>query len=64
MPFGSDPQHILADVIGMLKERGFMTFGHNNDILIAPPLIITAEQIKEEMAKMDEVLGIVDKKYL
>ena len=64
MPFGSDPQHILADVIGMLKERGFMTFGHNNDILIAPPLIITAEQIKEEMAKMDEVLEIVDKKYL
>ena len=27
---------------------------------MAPPLVITAEQIEEEMVKMDEVLGEVD----
>jgi adenosylmethionine-8-amino-7-oxononanoate aminotransferase len=30
-------------------------------ILIAPPLIITADQLREEMAKMDEVLYEVDR---
>ena len=29
-------------------------------IIIAPPLIITAEQIKEELKKLDEVLYIAD----
>jgi taurine--2-oxoglutarate transaminase len=32
-------------------------------ILIAPPLIITEEQVREEMAKMNEVLGLVDGQY-
>ena len=30
-------------------------------ILISPPLIITPEQVKEEMVKVDEVLDEVDK---
>ena len=29
-------------------------------ILVAPPLIITEEQLREEMKKMDEVLTEVD----
>ena len=37
-----------------------MTYSHENMILIAPPLIITEEQLREEMAKMDEVLNIAD----
>jgi taurine--2-oxoglutarate transaminase len=48
----------------MLKERRFMTYTHENMIIVAPPLIITQEQLKEEMAKLDEVLGIVDNKYI
>lgn len=64
VPFGKDPEGIMKKILGMLKERGFMTFGHENMILVAPPLIITAEQLKEEMAKMDEVLSIVDKEFL
>lgn len=43
-----------------LKKRGFMTYSHENMILIAPPLIITEEQVKEELAKLDEVLSEVD----
>lgn len=45
----------------MLQERGFMTYSHENMILIAPPLIITEEQLREEMKKMDEVMEIADK---
>ena len=50
----------LAKLIGLLKEKGFMTYSHENMILISPPLIITPEQIREEMAKVDEVLFIAD----
>lgn len=58
--YGKDPDGIMGGIIGSLKKRGFMTYSHENMILIAPPLIITPEQIKEELAKLDEVLGEVD----
>lgn len=61
VPYGKDPNGVMPKIMGMLKKKRFMTFSHENIILVAPPLIITDEQIKEEMAKMDEVLGCVDK---
>ena len=41
-----------------------MTYSHENMILVAPPLIITEEQLVEELVKLDEVLGIVDKEFI
>lgn len=64
VPFGMDPEKIMPSIIGLLKERGFMTYSHENMILVCPPLIITEEQLKEEMIKMDEVLSIVDERWL
>ena len=61
VPYGKDPEGIMGKVLGMLKARRFMTFGHENMILVAPPLIITEAQLREELAKLDEVLGEVDK---
>lgn len=61
VPYGRDPEGIMGKVLGMLKAKRFMTFGHENMILVAPPLIITAEQLREELAKLDEVLTEVDK---
>lgn len=61
VPYGKDPEGIMGKILGMLKARRFMTFGHENMILVAPPLIITEEQLREELAKLDEVLGEVDK---
>ncbi|MFI3227598.1 MAG: aminotransferase class III-fold pyridoxal phosphate-dependent enzyme [Clostridia bacterium] len=61
VPYGKDPQGLMGKINGMLKARGFMTYTHENMILICPPLIITGEQIIEEMAKVDEVLAEVDK---
>ena len=64
VPYGQDPQGIMGSILGMLKERKFMTYTHENMIIVAPPLIITQEQLREEMDKLDEVLGIVDNKYI
>lgn len=61
VPYGRDPEGIMGKVLGMLKAKRFMTFGHENMILVAPPLIITEAQLREELAKLDEVLGEVDK---
>lgn len=64
VPYGKDPEGIMGKIIGHLKSRGFMTYAHENMILIAPPLIITKEQLTEELQKLDEVLTIVDKEFL
>lgn len=60
VPYGKDPEGLMGKLIGELKKRGFMTYSHENMIMIAPPLIITVEQIKEELVKLDEVLYIAD----
>lgn len=61
VPYGKDPEGKMGKLIGMLKAKGFMTYSHENMILISPPLIITPEQVREEMKKVDEVLCEADK---
>jgi taurine--2-oxoglutarate transaminase len=63
VPYGQDPEGIMKKINGELAKRGFMTYTHENMVLVAPPLIITKEQLAEELAKLDEVLGIVDGWY-
>ena len=46
------------------KQKKFITYSHENMLFVNPPLIITEEQIKEEMLKMDEVLSFVDSEIL
>ncbi len=64
VPYGKDPEGIMGKLIGKLKEKGFMTYSHENMILVAPPLIITKEQLSEELVKLDEVLTFTDSEYL
>lgn len=64
VPYGKDPDGIMGKILGYLKERRFMTYTHENMIIIAPPLIITGEQLREELKKLNEVLSIVDKEFL
>lgn len=61
VPYGKAPEGRMVKIIGALKAKGFMTYSHENMIFVSPPLIIIEEQIKEEMAKVDEVLFDVDK---
>ncbi|MBP5446367.1 MAG: aminotransferase class III-fold pyridoxal phosphate-dependent enzyme [Acholeplasmatales bacterium] len=61
VPYGKDPEGRMGKIIGALKEKGFCTYSHENMIFVNPALIITEEQIKEEIKKLDEVLTEVDK---
>ncbi|TWH46534.1 aminotransferase class III-fold pyridoxal phosphate-dependent enzyme [Sporomusa sp. KB1] len=62
--YGTDPEGIMGRIIKMLVQKGFITYSHENMILVAPPLIITAEQMVEAMAIMDEVLAVVDREFI
>ena len=64
VPYGKDVNGTMGKVLKLLKERRFMTYTHENMIIVAPPLIITAEQLVEELVKLDEVLSIVDKEFI
>ena len=64
VPYGKDPDGVMKKIIGMLKEKGFMTYSHENMIFVCPPLVITEEQLEEELAKLDEVLSVVDREML
>jgi taurine--2-oxoglutarate transaminase len=60
VPYGKDPDGTMKLIHGKLAAKGFMTYTHENMILVAPPLIITKEQLAEELQKLDEVLDEVD----
>ena len=64
VPYGQDPEVLMGRIIGMLKERQFMTYSHENMIFVCPPLIITPEQLTEELEKLDEVLTVIDNKFI
>lgn len=64
VPWGQDPAGVMGAIVKELKSRGFVTYSHENVIIVAPPLIITEEQIDEELAKLDDVLSIVDEKFV
>lgn len=58
--FNSDPKGIMPKIIGMLVKEGFYTYGHENMILIAPPLNIGKRELTEAMEILDKVLYSVD----
>lgn len=58
--YGKDPDKVMGKIIGALKNKGFSTYSHENMIIVAPPLIIKEEELKEALGIMDEVLDYVD----
>ncbi len=60
VPFGRDPEKIMPKIVGRLIAKGFYTYSHENNILVAPPLIITEPEILEAMRLLDEVLDYAD----
>ena len=60
VPFGKDPDGIMKKITCMLKQEGFLTYTHENMIMVAPPLIITENQLRDAMTIMDRVLYQVD----
>ena len=60
VPYGKDPDGVMSKLVGSLKNKGFMTYSHENMLFINPALIITKEQLLEELVKFDEVLSEAD----
>ncbi|MEW5818525.1 MAG: aminotransferase class III-fold pyridoxal phosphate-dependent enzyme, partial [Spirochaetota bacterium] len=60
VPYGKDPEKIMSKLVGMLKDKGFNTYSHENMIAVSPPLIINEREIKEALAILDEVLNVAD----
>lgn len=60
VPYNQDPQKIMPGILSKLMDKGFSTYYHENIIIVAPPLIISKEEIKEALSLMDEVLSDVD----
>jgi taurine--2-oxoglutarate transaminase len=46
----------INNLIGLLKNKGFATYSNENGIMIAPPLIITEQELRDGLAIFEEVL--------
>ncbi len=60
VPYGKDPQGTMKRILGMLKQEGFLTYSHENIIIIAPPLTIDANELNAAMDIFDKVMYAVD----
>ena len=56
---GEDAKPILQLQKAAL-ERGLSLFAHWNVVLIAPPLVITREELQEGLSILDDVLSLAD----
>lgn len=60
VPFNGDKEGLMAKITGMLKAEGFVTYNNENGLMVAPPLIITEEELRDAMKIFDKVLDSVD----
>ncbi len=58
--YGKDPEGIMSSIIKKLAKKGFVTYSHENMILVAPPLIITKDELSQAFSILDTVLSEVD----
>ncbi|MEO5684213.1 MAG: aminotransferase class III-fold pyridoxal phosphate-dependent enzyme [Chitinophagaceae bacterium] len=64
-PFNAKPDEmaVMNKIAAKIKELGMYTFVRWNYIFIAPPLIVTKEQIDEGLAIISEAISIADENY-
>lgn len=61
-PFNAKPEEmgVMNKVAAKIKELGMYTFVRWNFIFVAPPLVVTREQIDEGLAIISEAIAIAD----
>lgn len=64
LDYGKDPVGLMNKFVSMLLERGFYTYSHESSVIIAPPLVITEEEINEAMDIFETVLQEFEKEFL
>ncbi|WP_432667676.1 aminotransferase class III-fold pyridoxal phosphate-dependent enzyme [Wukongibacter baidiensis] len=60
VPYGRDPEGTMKKILSILKSEGFWNYSHDNVLIVAPPLTIKEDELKEAMDIMDKVLDFVD----
>jgi taurine--2-oxoglutarate transaminase len=50
----------MVEVVNACKSRGLWPFAHFNRIHMAPPLIVTADEVTRALAILDEALTVAD----
>lgn len=60
VPYAKDPEGIMKKIGSILKSEGFWNYSHDHMLIIAPPLTIKEEELREAMKIMDKVLDYVD----
>ena len=58
-----DEMTVMNKVAAKIKELGMYTFVRWNCVFIAPPLIVTKEQVDEGLAIISEAISIADEDY-
>ena len=53
--------HFLSRFIKELRKEGLLSFGGGSTILVAPPLIITREELDEAFDRLDRAIGYADR---
>ena len=64
VPYAKDPKGLMKQILGKLRENGFVTYSHENMIAVSPPLIITEAELQEAYDILDKVATWVDENLL
>ena len=64
LDYGKDPIGLMGKFVAMLSANGFYTYSHESTVIIAPPLIITEQQIHEAMDIFEKTLEAFEKDVL
>lgn len=64
MDYGKDPVGFMSKFIQLLSEHGFYTYSHESSVIIAPPLVITGQELNEAMDIFEKVLHLFEQQYL
>ena len=50
----------MTELLGACKKRGVWPFTHFNRLHVAPPLVITEQELRTGLAAIDEALAVTD----
>ena len=53
-----------SDLVAACKARGLWPFNHFNRIHVVPPCTATADEVRDGLAILDEVLTLADEHYV
>jgi taurine--2-oxoglutarate transaminase len=51
----------MTQLVAACHELGLWPFSHFNRIHVAPPLIITAEELQDGIGRLDQALAVADR---